>query len=165
MSDYYDHELINRRRNALSTELLLRRLRKYHGQFVYPVPAIIVANPLVEHYKREIAEARRIERRNVLRRLAACVSPVKRVAVAVSHEFEISLDDVMGGSRKYALPRQVAMYLARTHVDKNERQIANIFGKDHTCIRLAQRKIPALAATNSRLAGRITAIETLLKVA
>lgn len=155
-------------RNMYSSELLLRRLRQFHGSYCYPMPAVIVANPLVENYKRHVAavaaEVARQEAMALARRLARCISTTQKIKVAVCHEFDITTEELMGPHKRqrYALPRQVAMHLARTHAGKGLAEVARLFERDETCVRIATRKVPAVAAENPAFARRLESIKILL---
>lgn len=129
------------------------------------MPAIIVANPLVENYKMLLARIAHRDSILLKRSLARCVSKAQKVRVAVCHEFGIAPEDLMGESRRYAFQRQVAMHLTKMHAGKRDADVARMFGRDHTSVRLASRKIPSMAAVDPRLAHRLAAIKNLLEAA
>jgi chromosomal replication initiator protein len=76
---------------------------------------------------------------------------VKRVAVA----FGVTEKDLLGPSRlrRVMVPRQVAMYLAREVGRLSLPRVGAAFGRDHTTVLHAVRKIVADVAADERLAG------------
>jgi len=78
---------------------------------------------------------------------------IKRVSAA----FGISQKELRGPSRlrPFLLPRQVAMYLARELAGLSFPRIAAAFGRDHTTVLHACRKIAAELRTDAVLAGRV----------
>lgn len=154
-------------RNQYSSELFLRRLKKFHGAHSFPMPALIAANPLVENYKRLLAARAQREAVLLKRSLARCISKAQKIRVAVCHEFGVTPEELMGQSHspRYAFPRQVAMHLTKMHAGKRDADVARLFGRDHTSVRLAHRKVPSLAAVDPRLAQRLTTIKNLLEAA
>ncbi|MGL4976005.1 MAG: helix-turn-helix domain-containing protein [Bosea sp. (in: a-proteobacteria)] len=70
-----------------------------------------------------------------------------RLRVFVAEEFGISIAQLSGRSRrrKFAHPRQMAMYLARTAMGRSYPQIGLWFGRDHTTA------IYAVTAVQARL--------------
>ena len=145
------------RRNALSSELLLRRLREHHGPLrlpapvVYPMPAVIVPNPLVENYKRKMAS-----------NVDLCRTSFGRVTVAVCEEFGIRRDILLGKKKTadIVLPRHVAMHLMAAIYETSEHRIGSLFKRDHTCVRLAKRKV---ATMPPHLASRVLKLESALR--
>jgi hypothetical protein len=77
--NFVNYEERHRRQQAISTELLLRRLQKHHGvktRNTYPVPVVIVPNPLKANY--------RVHRERQLRdKLELCRTKFGRVTIAV----------------------------------------------------------------------------------
>ena len=77
------------------------------------------------------------------RETARVISP-KKVVEAVARYFSIPVAEVTGTNRQanLVLPRQVAMYLLRAHLNISLLQIANIFNKsDHTSVIYSVNKI------------------------
>lgn len=60
--------------------------------------------------------------------------------------------------RRYARPRQVAMYLARSLTDRSYPEIAMAFGRDHSTVHYAVEAIGRLRDTDASVAGAILAI-------
>lgn len=143
-------------RNALSSELLLRRLRTHHGRKVYPVPAVILPNPLVTHYRNQLSV-----------KLGKCVTVFGKVSVAVCHEFTIGRNELLskGRSQIGAFQRQIAMHLLTNEFRQSEYAVARLFNRDHTCVRLAKRKIPELASKDANLARRLSLVESAIRAA
>lgn len=146
MSETYDEEHHHSRRNAMSTELLLRRLQKHHGRPVYPMPAVVQPS-LVDMYRDALPG-----------KLARCKTVFSRVTVAVCHEFGIARADLLAPPRAQvgAFPRQVAMALVASENPRGtEHSIGVLFNRDKTCVRLAKIKIPKLASTNKSFGRRL----------
>jgi len=76
---------------------------------------------------------------------------VKRVAEA----FDISEKDLLGPSRlrRVLIPRQVAMYLARQACGLSLPRVGAAFGRDHTTVLHAVRKVEAGIENDEMLAG------------
>ena len=70
----------------------------------------------------------------------ACVNDIIR---AVSDYFKISPDDLYGNSRiqAIAMARQIAMHLCREMTPLSLPKIGQAFGRDHTTVMYAQKKI------------------------
>jgi chromosomal replication initiator protein len=82
---------------------------------------------------------------------------INHIQLAVAEYYKISLKDLLG-RRKFielAKPRQVAVYLATLHTKKPLSQIAREFGKDHTTIIHAVRRIDELIKQDDELAEDI----------
>jgi chromosomal replication initiator protein len=78
---------------------------------------------------------------------------VRRVAEA----FGVTEKAVLGPSRlrSVMVPRQVAMHLVRELCGLSLPRIGAVFGRDHTTVLHALRKVAADTATDERLAGRV----------
>lgn len=78
---------------------------------------------------------------------------IAEVQDVVASKKRLTRDDMRSPdrSRKRALPRQVAMYLAREMCGKSYPQIAAAFNRDHTTALHAFRKISKAASTNPEL--------------
>lgn len=142
------------RRNAISTELLLRRLVQHHGVPVYPMPAVIAENPLVANYRDALPG-----------RLARCETVFARVSVAVCHEFGLSKEQLVIKGRANAFPRQVAMHLMSKESVHGETMVARLFGRDKTCVLLANKKIPKLAVESKAFARRLRNLTVAVRAA
>ena len=85
----------------------------------------------------------------------------EEVAELVSDHFKISLDELMGSSRKrqIILPRQVAMYLIRNELNFAYEQIGDSFGgKNHTTVMHACEKVEKLIQKDKSLDRDVNAI-------
>ncbi|MFO0806550.1 MAG: helix-turn-helix domain-containing protein [Gemmataceae bacterium] len=82
---------------------------------------------------------------------------VNRVVKHVAAAFDISQKELLGGSRlkRVMWPRQVAMFLAREVCGLSLPRLGAAFGRDHTTILHACRKVEAEAARDAVLAGRL----------
>ena len=141
------------RRNALSTELLLRRLRKHHGKPVYPMPAIIIPNPLIAAYRNQLPA-----------KLRKCRTRLAKVAAVVCHEFVIPHESLFAAPNRQiaAFPRQVAMYLLSD--PPKDAVVGRLLNRDPTCVRLARLKVPRIASRDRAFAKRLQAMEAAIAV-
>ncbi|MGG6294484.1 chromosomal replication initiator protein DnaA [Leptolyngbya sp. AN02str] len=77
------------------------------------------------------------------------------VILAVAEEFNVSVDDLKGTSRRreISVARQVGMYLMRHHTDLSLPKIGEVFGgKDHTTVLYSCEKITQLKETDVDMA-------------
>jgi hypothetical protein len=87
---------------------------------------------------------------------------IKRITEAVSDHFGITRRDLYSRRRtkEIVLPRQIAMYLAKTVTLKSLPEVGRrIGGRDHTTVLHAVRKIEAAVLTDPEMAARIDAIK------
>ncbi len=87
---------------------------------------------------------------------------IQDIIAIVSRRFEVKQADLLSKKRakSIALPRQVAMFLARKHTDHSLQEIGGFFGgRDHTTVMHGINKITTIITTDDRLARQITAIE------
>ena len=89
------------------------------------------------------------------------VTTVEDVQRAVCEHYRIKMAQLTGRDRhkEVALPRQVAMYLARTLLQTSFPQIGARFnGKDHTTVMSSVRKVEKLRRTDAELAAALESI-------
>jgi len=92
---------------------------------------------------------------------------VDRILEVVSRAYHVGVDDVRSTRRhkSVALPRHVAMYLARELTDMSWKEIGRHFGRsNHTGALFAHRKIAAALDTDPLLADRVKRIRCELGV-
>jgi chromosomal replication initiator protein len=92
---------------------------------------------------------------------------VESIQKSVADYFRVRVADLKSKRRHKTLvrPRQVAMYLARKHVQASYPDLGTRFGdKDHTTVMSACRKIESLLAADSSLRTQVTDIERRLDV-
>lgn len=80
------------------------------------------------------------------------------VIKVVSENFNISIEDLKGSSRKreISLARQIGMYLMRQHTDLSLPKIGEVFGgKDHTTVLYSCDKINQLQSSDLNLAQTV----------
>lgn len=79
---------------------------------------------------------------------------VRDVERAVCFRFNLTRADMMGPNRerRYARPRQIAMYLARQMAGASLPKIGKHFDRDHTTVLHAERRIASLAAQKPHIA-------------
>jgi hypothetical protein len=149
------------RRNALSSQLLLRRLQRFHGRVVYPMPAIILPNTVLENYKSAMA----LKERWFESKLARCRTKFQTITVVVCHEFDLTQEQLMNGGRYHAFPRQVAMHLVRTHTKQGLNPIGQLFNRDKTCISQAKSTVQKTAAGDVAFAEKLAAMSRIVQAA
>ena len=91
------------------------------------------------------------------------VVTVEEVQRAVCEHFKVKMAQLTGKERhrEVALARQVAMYIARTHLGTSFPQIGAKFnGKDHTTVMAAVKKIERVKGTDPEVSA---ALETLVR--
>jgi chromosomal replication initiator protein len=81
-----------------------------------------------------------------------------------AHYFHLTKEDITGSNRSanVALARQVAMYLCREKTDLSLPKIAALFGRDHTTVMHAYRKISDMIVTDRGIFTAIQEITTRL---
>lgn len=87
---------------------------------------------------------------------------IKRITQVVADHYGVTRIDMYSQRRtaKIVLPRQIAMYLAKTVTLRSLPDIGRRFGgRDHTTVLHAVRKIKALEASNPDVAANIAAIK------
>ncbi len=93
------------------------------------------------------------------------VTTVEDVQRAVCEHYRLKLSQLTGKDRHkdVALPRQVAMFLARTLLQTSYPQIGAKFnGKDHTTVMASVRKIEKLRRTDTAVAAALEAVSSKL---
>jgi chromosomal replication initiator protein len=91
---------------------------------------------------------------------------VELIQKTVADYYKIKVSDMYSKRRpnSIALPRQVAMYLAKETTQKSLPEIGELFGgRDHTTVLHAVRKIAALRATDAELNHALHVLEQTLK--
>jgi hypothetical protein len=85
---------------------------------------------------------------------------VAEIQAVVSARNAITTGDLRGESRRrrYSWPRQIAMALSREMTDQTYPQIGQAFGKDHTSVIWAYRKVKRLEAQDERFANELNSL-------
>lgn len=159
------------KRNMLSSQILLRRLQRCHYEHAPDsykdrfLPSTIVGNPLINLISippklppvndDDIPSSVLIEEFK-----ASQTGSVKTILTAVSHYYRISVSQIVGGRNDARLvrARHIAMYLAHEHTTLSCAALGRAFGKDHTVIIFAKRKIEKEILRNQVLALQISII-------
>lgn len=83
-----------------------------------------------------------------------------RIIAETAQHYGIPASAILGHDRRrrYARPRQVAMYLARVLTGRSYPEIAMSFGRDHSTVHHAVDVICHLQASDASVAGAILAI-------
>ena len=90
---------------------------------------------------------------------------VEMVQQAVADHFRLSITELKSKRRSHniALPRQIAMYLARKHTSHSLPELGNAFGgKDHTTVLYAVKKIEENITTNAEIKYIIEKLQGIL---
>ncbi|MDO5739167.1 MAG: chromosomal replication initiator protein DnaA [Ornithinimicrobium sp.] len=89
------------------------------------------------------------------------------IITEVADYFQISVDDLCGTSRSRALvnARQIAMYLCRELTENSLPQIGREFGRDHTTVMHAERKIRQLIGERRALYDQISELTGIIRKA
>ena len=84
---------------------------------------------------------------------ASGASPVERIVGRVAAAFGVTVRDVLGKSRlrDVLVPRQVAMYLAREVAKLSLPRVGAAFGRDHTTVLHACRKVADAVKRDAKL--------------
>ncbi len=83
------------------------------------------------------------------------------VLSVIASMYSITVADILGSSRnaKYALPRQIAMYILKSRYNLTYKKIGNILnGRDHTTVMSGYNKIAEDLKTNEELKMAVDAI-------
>jgi len=89
------------------------------------------------------------------------------IITSTAHYFNLSLDDLKGPNRtaNIALARQIAMYLCRDLTELSLPKIGAFFGRDHTTVMHACRKIADMMVKDRTIFNTIAEITSRLKQA
>lgn len=145
-------EEVRRRQNAIRSELLLRRLRKYHGR-VINLPAVIIPNPLLEIGKASFAKTVAVK---------ASKLEASMIISAVSAYFDVPVKQIVGPRRTkdLILPRQVAVYLAVELTALSLPTLGRVFLRDHTTLLHGKNRIAERIKTDAKLAAQVNVIRS-----
>jgi chromosomal replication initiator protein len=90
---------------------------------------------------------------------------IEQIQKTVANYFNISFSDIRGKKRgsQVALPRQIAMYLARKLTEFSFIDIGNEFGKDHTTVMHSCGKIENLLTYDPKIISSIPELERHIK--
>lgn len=92
---------------------------------------------------------------------------IEEIQRAVARHFRVSLADILSARRtaNVVMPRQIAMYLAKTLTLRSLPEIGRHFGgRDHTTVLHAVRKIERLLPQDRKLEAAIESIKTELRI-
>jgi len=85
---------------------------------------------------------------------------IEDVQKAVSKFFNVKLSDLLGSRRHRSIsrPRQIAMFICRTHIEASYPDIGNRFSKDHSTVISAYNNVKKLIKTDSSVREAVDAI-------
>lgn len=92
---------------------------------------------------------------------------IEEIQTAVSRHFRVARADILSARRtaNVVMPRQIAMYLAKSLTLRSLPEIGRRFGgRDHTTVLHAVRKIEALLSKDKELESDIESIKTELRI-
>ncbi|WP_161491907.1 helix-turn-helix domain-containing protein [Bradyrhizobium centrolobii] len=145
-------------RNINASNGLLSRLVEYHGGDFKSEPVIIVEAPLPEPEPPPPIQDEWIMSIDDGPRAPT----IKEIKLCVCRHFKISPIDMDSPRRamNLALPRQVAMYLARTLTPRTFPEIAKRFGgRDHSTAVHAAQKIARMIESDRSFAATVRKLE------
>ena len=90
---------------------------------------------------------------------------VEEIQRVVARHFRVSVSDMVSARRtkNVVIPRQVAMYLAKTMTPRSLPEVGRRFGnRDHTTVLHAVRKVEELITTDKQMAEDIETLKRLL---
>jgi chromosomal replication initiator protein len=89
------------------------------------------------------------------------LASVEDISRAVCHHFHLRSSDLLSKDRHKttALARHVAMYLCKQRLSVSFPELGRAFGKDHTTVMSAVRKVESLRARDPQLRAHLEAIE------
>lgn len=159
-----------RRRNAIASELLLRRLRKFHasmevGPARYPLPSTLVGNPLVND------AAERWKQMALQRDERPLIAPhtiptMDTIINTVCRYFKLEVKDLLGKRRvnEFVRPRQIAMYLADEMTLKSLPSIGRMLNRDHTTIIYGRDLVKRMIAADPAFEVQVLTIRKQIEV-
>ncbi|MEE4167150.1 MAG: chromosomal replication initiator protein DnaA [Desulfocapsaceae bacterium] len=79
------------------------------------------------------------------------------ISELVGSQFKISVEDMQSRSRKkkFAFPRQVAMYLSRKHTEETLADIGRVFNRDHSTVMHSIKVISCLNRRDNSISAQI----------
>lgn len=89
---------------------------------------------------------------------------IGQIRAAVAIVFDVTAADIASArrDRRYALPRQVVMYLARELTQNGLPQIGRVLGRDHTTVFHGHRAISERIKDDDNLRGKIDMLRSAL---
>lgn len=142
------------RRGAMSSRLLLLRLRKHHYEYAPDsmksrwLPSTIVGDPILNHLIsmfENMPAPDTFEMRKVK-------SSVQAILSITARYYKVAIDEILGPRRipKVVRARKVAMYLAHEHTTESVVKLSRTFRRDHSTL-LHARNTVARALEKDRL--------------
>jgi chromosomal replication initiator protein len=172
----------------LRLEILKARLgmaRLHHPGFDVPAPVLAYIAKTITHNGRDLEgalnrllahskltgqtvtlELAEHEMRDLVRPQDPKRVKIEDIQRIVARQYNVSRADLLSSRRtaNVVLPRQVAMYLAKTLTLRSLPEIGRRFGgRDHTTVLHAVRKIEGLLGNDSSLAGEVEQLKRLLQ--
>jgi hypothetical protein len=89
---------------------------------------------------------------------------IRDIETAVAARYRLTRDDIrgIGRARAVARPRQIAMYLAREMTGQSLPRIGAHFGRHHTTVLCAMRRIHRLMAEDERFKAQVEGCRELI---
>lgn len=150
-----DAEQLNRARDKQSSERLLERLEKYHGEL--PQEPAEIIKPLSPILNSELKSAWEL-----MQGFDSVFSRIVMIQKMVLMFYpDVTMADLKAPKRltKVVRPRMLAMHLSKMLTEDSWSKIGSHFGgRDHSTVINAVAKITALARTDTKIAAQIAAI-------
>jgi chromosomal replication initiation ATPase DnaA len=142
-----------RRSNIQACRKLLDRLRKYHGEEPEHAPVKSVDQPFIPGYDDDD--------------LAPTTMMVTRIQQVLCKHYKIKPTELMSKRRTSTLAeiRQLGYYFAHEMTSLSLPAIGRRFGKDHSTIHHAIRKIERLMSSNPTFEQRVRELENRIRPA
>jgi hypothetical protein len=154
-----------RKKDAMSSRLLLLRLRKHHYEYAPDnlkyLPSPIVGDPVVNQLItlfNSMPAPGAFELRKVK-------SSVKVIMGLTARYYKVAIDDILGPRRdkKIVRARKVAQYLAHEHTMEPAAQLSRKFCRDHSTLHYARQDIAQRLLTDKILALQVQTIRRQLE--
>lgn len=126
------------------------------------VPLTIGGEPVKSNWEMVYEFARQVQRLNEHTEERR---PVNRIIYETALHFRVTKNEILSQRREASIvrPRQVAMYIAKTLTVKSLPEIGRCFGRDHTTVLHAVRRIAALIETDKQVAADVAVLMAKLR--
>jgi chromosomal replication initiator protein len=134
-------------------------IRQYRGPPIAPAPLEPVVRVTFQGYSLHNFRAAMLYPRPLDISIA-------RIQQRVADYYRLPLRELLSDrrAREVARPRQVAMYLCKTHTPRSLTEIARKFSRDHTTVIHAVRQIERLRIDNEQVAADVSNLRRALGV-
>lgn len=125
----------------------------------------IIAYSRINHTPIDLELAKVLLRDIISPNVKKVITPDLIIEIIAEH-FNISVNDIKSEKKdkRFALPRQMGMYLTKKYTNSTSSAIAEAFGKDHSTVSYGIKKIEELIETNSDIASKIDTLTKKLNI-